>query len=89
MVSPMVLRREAATMLLAAMELEGLSRQKLSQKINVGSNYVNLICRGANRVSTRAALLFESALPTLSAKELLYAQARDELKAARDDAAAQ
>lgn len=73
----------APALLRAAIKVEGISQAGLARITGMSTKHINLICWGKDPISVGVAIQLERALPSLSAEDLLCAQVRDQLRAAR------
>lgn len=69
----------------AALEAADVSQAMLAVATGLTTKHVNQVCQGNAPLSVDVALRIESALPALSAEDLMVAQTRAQVRAARRD----
>lgn len=68
----------------AALEVEDISQAMLAVATGLSPKHVNQIITGKVPLSVDVALRMEAALPSLSAEDLMVAQAREQVRKARN-----
>jgi HTH-type transcriptional regulator/antitoxin HigA len=73
----------AGELLLAALKLAGMYQSQLARATGLSTKHINQLVTGKAPFSVAVALRIESALQTVSAEDLMVAQARAQVRQAR------
>lgn len=77
----------AADLLRAALDEEGVSQALLAYRTGLTPKHINQLVHGKAPLSVAVALRLQLALSTVSAEDLMVAQARDQVRRAWEQAA--